>query len=521
MLSGLSFELAAPAPAVAPERADVACFIGYVARRRGVTLPATVRESLRLAGWVDGIWARSADSLEALRQVPVPIESWDLFDQLYAWDERPLRFGQPGRCATYLGAAVRRFFAGGGRRAYVIRVADPWPYIEGDNRVARRRLRLAHLLPALDIAPRPFDPHDPRTWRGIEQLYGLADASHICFPDLADACSREAPPPNVLNPPPTPHEVFTPCSEDEPALDSDSDLRRLSAPRCDADGFAAWSQAVDAARSFLARHRRDALLLAALPLPHADARVPATAAYAQRDWISFLRGVSALEPEGSNEAQAAASAFAQLVWPWLRTSQARDLPQQLEPAEGLLAGRLAHNARGRGTFRSVAGTRLDEVIDTEPRPDLGTGHDSPTARLAERVCLIGPEPDGMTILSDVTSAPDRAWRPGGVSRLMASLLRAARRAGEAQLFEASGELLWTRIRRSLEALCEDWRRAGALEGHDAYAVRCGRDTMSQNDLDNGRLRVEIVVRPAAAIERITVVFDLASESVRSAVQEVA
>lgn len=522
MLSGLSFELASPSRAASPDRGDVACFIGYVARRHGVPLPASVRETLRLAGWVDGVWARSADSVDALTQMPVAIESWDLFDRLYAWDERPLRFDQPARCATYLGAAVRSFFASGGRRAYVIRVADPWPYLEGDNRIARRSLRLAHLVPAMeDEAPRPFNPQDPRSWRGLEHLYGLADVSHVCLPDLADACSREAPPPRVVNPPPPPPEVFTECSAEEPALDVDSGLRFLSAPRCDADGYAAWSQTVAAVRGFLAAHRRDALLLAALPLPQTDARVPATDAYAQRDWLSFLRGAGLLEAPGANEARGAASAFVQLLWPWLQTRRSGDLPQRLEPAEGLLAGRLAHNAITRGTFRSVAGARLAEVIDTEPRPDLGTGSDSPSAQLAERLCLIGPEPDGIAILSDVTSSPDRAWRPGGVSRLMASLQRAARRVGEAQLFEASGELLWTRIRRSLEALLEDWRRAGALDGREAYSVRCGRDTMSQNDLDNGRVRVEIVVQPVASVERITVVFDLASDAARGAFREVA
>ncbi len=265
-------------------------------------------------------------------------------------------------------------------------------------------------------------------------------------------------------------------------------------------------------------------MLAALPLPHPDTRVPVgVGAYAQRDWLAFLRGVGVLEAQGSNEAGngRAASAFVQLLWPWLQTTRSGDLPQQLEPADGMFAGLLARNAVARGTFRSVAGTRVDDVLATQPEADLGSGADSPAARLAERVSLVGAEPDGIAVLSDVTSSPDRAWRAGGVSRLMASLLRAARKVGEAQLFEASGEVLWLRIRRSLEALLEDWRRNGALDGADAYAVRCGRDTMSQNDLDNGRLRVEIVVRPVAAVERITVAFELADESPAALLREVA
>ena len=36
-------------------------------------------------------------------------------------------------CASYLGAAVRSFFARGGRRAMIVRVGDPWPYLVADR----------------------------------------------------------------------------------------------------------------------------------------------------------------------------------------------------------------------------------------------------------------------------------------------------------------------------------------------------------------------------------------------------
>jgi hypothetical protein len=190
----------------------------------------------------------------------------------------------------------------------------------------------------------------------------------------------------------------------------------------------------------------------------------------------------------------------------------------------MLAGILAENALSRGTFRSVAGTRLPQVIAPEPMPDVGIGPDSPAARLARRVCLIGPEPEGIMLVSDVTATSDPAWRQGGVSRLMATILRAARRVGEAQLFEANGPELWTRVRRSMEDLLDGFARAGALEGarsEDAYQVRCGRDTMTQSDLDNGRVRVEITVRPTVAVGHITVSLDLGTSGAAAALGEVA
>lgn len=40
-------------------------------------------------------------------------------------------------------------------------------------------------------------------------------------------------------------------------------------------------------------------------------------------------------------------------------------------------------------------------------------------------------------------------------------------------------------------------------------MRCDLGTMSRNDLDNGRLRAQVSLLPAAALERITVMLELA------------
>ncbi len=107
---------------------------------------------------------------------------------------------------------------------------------------------------------------------------------------------------------------------------------------------------------------------------------------------------------------------------------------------------------------------------------------------------------------------------------MGAILRAARRVGESALFEASGPALWARTRRSLEQTLLAFWREGALGGataNEAFTVRCDRSTMSQNDLDNGRLRVEIAVLPVAAVERITVVLELSGGGARLQTREVA
>jgi hypothetical protein len=526
MSSGLVFQAAAPPAQAAPNRTDIACFIGFVRRRRGVPLPASVLAELTAAGWKTGPWRRGEAALESALQLPITVESWDAFDRLYAWEERPLRgYGSADsradatRCSTYLGAAVRSFFACGGRRAIIVRAGDPWPYLEDiGRRAAQRRERLRALIPAFADrgAPEaPFDPNDPRRWRGIHHLYGLGDATLLLMPDLADACTADPePPPGNREPAPLP-EGFVECSEDEPPRAADDGLACLAAPRCDSRGFAAWRLAVSAVREFIARHRRDCLFVGTLPLADRDAYRPAAdgPVFAEKELLAFLRRAGVLESAGTHEAPpaSAASAFVQLGWPWLATRRSLDLPEHLEPADGLLAGTIASSALARGTFRSIAGTLLKDVLAASPAPAWGLGPDSPAALLAERVSMIAPEPEGWMLVSDVTASTDPAWRPAGVSRLVASVLRAARRLGESMVFEANGPVLWGRLRRAIEDLLTDYWREGGLRGEvsdDAFQVRCDRSTMKQADLDNGHLVAEITLAPAAAIERITVVLAL-------------
>jgi 8-oxo-dGTP pyrophosphatase MutT (NUDIX family) len=66
-------------------------------------------------------------------------------------------------------------------------------------------------------------------------------------------------------------------------------------------------------------------------------------------------------------------------------------------------------------------------------------------------------------------------------------------------FEPNGEALWANVRRTIEDFLLDEWQSGALLGdkpEKAYFVKCDRSTMTQNDLDNGRL---IAVIGAAAL----------------------
>jgi uncharacterized protein len=520
----LEFETARVSVPAAPQRADIACFVGYV-KRSAAPLPGAVNDDLRAAGWVDGPWRLARQRIDSLEHLPVTVESWESFDQLFDWRARPVTAAGAGgvgpTCATYLGAAVRRFFAQGGRRAIVIRAGDPWPFMEDAGiRAMNRSARIAQLVPQFVRGARPFESTNPLTWRGIQHFYGLGDASMLCIPDLPDACAEDPEAPDATLPLIPRTEGFLECSEAEAGPPPDIALRLLAAPRCDS-GLGDWTRAIASARDFLYRHRRDTILVAALPLVSAPP--------AQRDPIEYLQIRGVLLAEGTDaegtDAGSVSSAFVQLAYPWLATRSAEDLPQLLEPPDGLVAGLIAAGALARGTFRSVAGSLLPAVTDTEPVASWGLGSKGPWARLAQRVCLVARQPDGWALQSDVTTSPIAAWRAGSVSRMVASLVRVARATGEAEMFGANGPELWTRVRRHLEALLTSYWLEGGLGGtspDEAFEVRCDRGTMTQADLDAGRLVAKIIVLPAAAVEHITVVLALSAAGlVEGGVREVA
>ncbi len=466
-MRGIRFQIRPPVAAPHPNRTDIACFAGFVRRRAASPVTAEVAAWFQTQGWSDGPYRRDVD---ALLDIPVPVDTWDTFDRLFQWDRR-----DPSG-STLMGAAIRSFFAQGGRKCYVIRAGDPW-----DLRTTReyRAATLGMLIPGY---PDSFDAAagDRRSWHGVAHLFGLPDVSFLCLPDLADAVALDRGA-VVVDPPPPPSspEVFVICSGSETSAPLDVPAQPFAAPRCDDAGYAEWARAALAVAAFLRRSRREVQFVAALPLPDESANALAA--------VGLVMG----------------SAFLQVAYPWVRTPGAANLPERLESPDAILAGVLARNAMTRGAFATAAGLHLADVFDAAP---LLNRRDEDL--LQDHVSVFGRTPGGWQLLSDVTVSGDPTYRPASVNRLVSVLVRAARVLGETMTFEPSGERLWSRIRNQMSALMLGLYQAGALDGataQDAFGVRCDRSTMSQNDIDNGRVLVEIRFTPSFPIVSITVV----------------
>ena len=502
----LVFQTELPVEPPAPNRMDVACFVGFVRPRGGgpagaVTSPA-IQDWLRTQGWLQdpfGLKMPYARGTAATYlDVPIPIASWTVFDRLFAWDARAME-GSDALATTYLGAAVRSFFAEGGQRCYVVRAGDDWPVpagitVESAATIdATRAARLEALVPGYP-GSLTASPADRTSWHGVGHVFGLPDVSFVCCPDLADILRAPATPPVLRVTLPSAPEQFLACSDADLVKDDDPAVR-YEAPRAGESEFAAWHRVLEIVRNALVATRTQTQFVATVPMPVTGSSNERTLRDVLQDFLPERNLTGTYGPR--------VSSFVQFAFPWAVTRGSRGLPEGLEPAEGAFTGVLARNALVRGTFRSAAGLTFTSVEDAQPAL-------SPN-EVGDRVSLFGLTPRGMQVLTDVTASGADQFQPAGLHRLVSSIVRAARRIGEDAVFDASGEQLWAGIRTRIEAVLLALWRDGALRGAtpaDAFDVRCDRSTMTQLDLDAGRAVAVVRFDPAAPIDSITVVLAL-------------
>ncbi len=528
-----------PVTGFAPTRADIALFVGLVGRRPG-PLPADIDRLLQQSDFTGiGPFARDPETVEALLDIPVPIESWDMFDALFAWDERPVESGSVEQIPCRLGLAVRSFFEEGGAKAYIVRTGDPLPLLSEieDEEAAKETYRQliswtntappddadqrVPLMSGFDNKGSPPSVHDPATWTGAAHVLGVDDAAMLILPDLPDLVSGPAKIVPISFDPDDIDEQFRDCAPTIPGVDTQERqaFRSYSAPRLSLTAYGFWARAIRQILTMMhgsggAAHRRDVMLISSLPLPDLDdAEIPQDA----QNWpLSLLT-----KPlEGFDEAtlldeNLAGSARLQLCYPWVTTSASQTQPENVEGGEGLLAGAIARTSLTRGAFSSSTGPLLSEIQSTLPMlatSDIQKGAPGSTYDwLGAGLSLIGRKFGEFRCLSDATSSSTAAWQAGPVSRTMAVILRNAREIGQSHFFGISGPESWAALKKEMDALLYALWQAGALNGANpaaAYDVQCDRTTMTQYDIDNGRLIARISFTPAQMVERINVALTL-------------
>jgi len=181
------------------------------------------------------------------------------------------------------------------------------------------------------------------------------------------------------------------------------------------------------------------------------------------------------------------STYGAYYYPWVRIFDPVTREELDVPPSGFVAGIYARNDINRGVYKAPANEVLEGAIGLERL--LNKSQQDILNPLGIN-CFRYFEGRGFRLWGARTISSDPEWKYVNLRRYFAYLEHSIDKGTQWAVFEPNGELLWANIRRTIsDFLLNEWQN-GALLGdkpEKAYFVKCDRSTMSQNDLDNGRL----------------------------------
>jgi uncharacterized protein len=194
------------------------------------------------------------------------------------------------------------------------------------------------------------------------------------------------------------------------------------------------------------------------------------------------------------------SKYAALYYPWVKVLDPETQNEIALPPSGFITGIYARNDIQRAVYKAPA----NEVVN------LAIGFEQTLNKAQQEVlnpeginCLRFFEGRGFRVWGARTISSDPEWKYVNLRRYFAYLERSIDRGTQWAVFEPNGENLWANVRRTIEDFLTNEFQMGALLGdrpEKAFFVRCDRTTMTQNDLDNGRLVCLIGVAPLRPAE---------------------
>jgi phage tail sheath protein FI len=188
------------------------------------------------------------------------------------------------------------------------------------------------------------------------------------------------------------------------------------------------------------------------------------------------------------------SSYGALYYPWVRG------PEIDLPPSPFVAGIYARTDADRGVFRAPANEPLESVLGLETEL---SERDAETLNSRNVNTLRSFGEGDVRVSGARTLSSDPEWKYVNVRRYFAYLEHSIDRGTQWTVFEPNGEALWANVRAAITDFLLNEFRTGALAGNrpdDAFFVRCDRSTMTQDDLDNGRLVCLIGVAPIRPAE---------------------
>ncbi len=194
-----------------------------------------------------------------------------------------------------------------------------------------------------------------------------------------------------------------------------------------------------------------------------------------------------------------ASSYAAFYYPWIQVKNAVQGQICLVPPGGHVAGIYVHSDIEAGVNKAPA----NQVV----MGAVGTEFDC-NQRLFEPLefeglnCIRTFAGRGIRIWGARTLSDDPFYKYVSVRRMLIYLEQSISKGLAWAVFEFNNEALWTKVKVLIESFLNEILRTGMLMGakpQEAYFVKVDRTTMTQSDIDSGRLMVLIgiaITKPA-------------------------
>jgi phage tail sheath protein FI len=207
--------------------------------------------------------------------------------------------------------------------------------------------------------------------------------------------------------------------------------------------------------------------------------------------------------------------YAGFYYPWIEIyDPVSRAPLQIPPS-GHVAGIIARTDIERGVHKApanevVRGARKLEFPVTKGIQDVLN------PRGVNCIRDFSSDGRGIRLWGARTMSSDPLWKYVNVRRLFLFIEESIDEGTQWVVFEPNDEPLWAQVRRTITSFLIGIWRNGALMGltqEEAFFVKCDRTTMTQDDIDNGRLVCYIGVAPVKPAE--FVIFRISQKTVEA------
>ena len=194
------------------------------------------------------------------------------------------------------------------------------------------------------------------------------------------------------------------------------------------------------------------------------------------------------------------SNYAAIYNPWLQVFDPLDKRNIFIPPSGSIVGVYSRSDQVRGVQKAPANEVIRGCVGLACQYNKGE-QDILNPKGVNLIRSFTGQ--GIRVWGARTMSSNTLWKYVNVRRLFIFLEESIKIGTNWVVFEPNDEQLWSRVHRTIDAFLSRVWRDGALMGSDpseAYYINIGRSTMTQDDIDNGRLICEIGIAPVKPAE---------------------